>query len=324
MQRDSELAEIQTFSLKQHFDHEEEEFTPWLVENIDLLGRDNLLNVPLEVQQSEASIGRYRADIIAQDPETNRTVIIENQFGETDHTHLGQSLVYSAGTEADVVVWIAENFTNEHISVFRWLNNRTDKEAVFFAIEVSLKQIGDSPYAPEFTAVERPDEWSDHVREENLSNTSRQQLQFWNEYADRARKRGTPELAGSSPSGNASHSVRIGHSGVYIRPTARFRRDELIAMIRFTDAETTFAGINREQFEQALQDAVAKHNPTYFTADISEKIRWDKAEEGKAYDHIHLYRDDVNFEQQSKWKEYQEWLLEATQLYKSALDEVLD
>lgn len=324
MNEDSELAELVTVSVNEYFDNEEEEFTPWLAENISLLEHDDLLNIPLEVQQREASVGRYRADIIAQDPETDRMIVIENQFGETDHTHLGQALVYTAGTDADIVVWIAEEFTDEHISVLRWLNNRTDEEAAFFAIEISLNQIGDSPYAPAFTAVERPDEWSNRVRTENLSDTGRMQLQFWNEYADRAQERGTPQLAGTSPSDGASHSIHIGHSGVYIRPTARFISNELVAMIRFTSGDTTFGGINQERFKQEIQDEVAGHDLTYFDEDISDMLEWDVAEEGKKYDHIRLYRNDVDFEQRENWEEYHDWLLEAAQLYENTLNRILE
>jgi hypothetical protein len=323
MDKDSELAELKTVSVNEYFDHEEKDFTPWLAENISLLEHDDLLNIPLEVQQREASVGRYRADIVARDPETDRTVVIENQFGETDHTHLGQSLVYTAGMEADIVVWIAENFTDEHASVLRWLNDRTDEEAAFFGIQVGLRQIEDSPYAPEFTAFQRPDEWSNRVRSENLSDTERKQLQFWNGYVERAREQSLPQLTGSSPSDGASHAVRIGHGGVYIRPTARFGRNELIAMIRFTESDETFGGINPERFEQVLQNTVNEHDLTYFDAEISDQLLWDEAEEGKTYDHIRLYRDDTDLENEEKWSSYHDWLLEAAQLYEIALDEVL-
>lgn len=323
MDENPDLAELQTVSINEYFEHEEQDFTPWLARNIDLLSGDDLLNIPLEVQQTEASVGRYQADIIADDPETDRTIVIENQFGETDHTHLGQSLVYTAGRAADVVVWIAEEFTSEHISVFRWLNGRTDEEAAFFAIEVSLKRIEDSPYAPAFTAVERPDEWSNRVRAENLSETERKQLQFWTEYADRAREQGMPQLAGSTPSGGASHTVRIGQGGAYIRPTFRFSRNELIAMIRFTDEDTNFAGINKEQFEHELENAVSKHSPIYFDTSITDEIRWDEAGEGESYDHILLIRGDVDPEQQDEWSEYHDWLLEAAQLYEETISTVL-
>lgn len=323
MDEDTELAKLKTVSVDKYFDHEEEEFTPWLADNISLLEHEDLLNIPLEVQQQEAFVGRYRADIIARDPETDRVIVIENQFGQTDHTHLGQSLVYTAGREADIVVWIAEDFTDEHVSVLRWLNNRTDEEAAFFGIQVGLKQIEGSPYAPEFTAVQRPDEWSKRVRSENLSDTERKQLRFWNEYVERAQEQNLPQLAGSSPSDRASHTVRIGHGGVYIRPTARFRSDELIAMIRFTESNKTFGGINQAHFEQALQNAVSKYELTHFDLKITDQLLWDEAEEDKTYDHIHLYKENTNLDHEDEWSTYHDWLLEAGQLYEFALNEVL-
>lgn len=323
MDDDSELATLKSVSVNEYFDHEEEDFTPWLADNISLLEHDDLLNIPLEVQQCEASVGRYRADIIARDPETDRVIVIENQFGQTDHTHLGQSLVYTAGREADIVVWIAEDFTDEHVSVLRWLNDRTDEDAAFFGIQVGLKQIEDSPYAPEFTAVQRPDEWSKRVRSESLSDTERKQLRFWNEYVERVQEQNLPRLAGSSPSDRASHSVRIGHGGVYIRPTARFGSDELIAMIRFTESDETFGGINQERFEQALENAVSEHELTYFDSEISDQLLWDEAERGKTYDHIHLYRENTDLDHEEKWSTYHDWLIEAAQIYEFAIDEVL-
>jgi hypothetical protein len=42
-------------------------------------------------------------------------VVIENQFGRTDHRHLGQILTYLAGVErAKTVVWIAETIQADH------------------------------------------------------------------------------------------------------------------------------------------------------------------------------------------------------------------
>ena len=100
--------------------------------------------------------------------------------------------------------------------------------------------------------------------------------------------------------------------------------NELVAMIRFTDSETTFGGIDRTEFEHALEDAVTQYDPTYFDTDILDKSQWDEAEEGKSYDHIRLRRDGVDFTQQDEWDEYHDWLLEAAQLYEEALQKVLE
>ena len=54
----------------------------------------------LEVEAVERPVGSFRADILARAvDEAGHRVIIENQFGLTDHGHLGQILTYLAGVE---------------------------------------------------------------------------------------------------------------------------------------------------------------------------------------------------------------------------------
>ncbi|BAW31207.1 conserved hypothetical protein [Methanothermobacter sp. MT-2] len=55
----------------------------------------------------------YRLDILAYESGTERKIVIENQFGTTNHKHLGQLITYIAGFNAEVVVWIAEDFKKE-------------------------------------------------------------------------------------------------------------------------------------------------------------------------------------------------------------------
>ena len=74
--------------------HEAHEFTPWLAENVGLLG--DVLGLPLELKAREHKVGRYSLDLLLSDS-AERTVIVENQFGQTDHDHLGQALDVSRG-----------------------------------------------------------------------------------------------------------------------------------------------------------------------------------------------------------------------------------
>src|SRR4051794_20944267 len=73
------------------------DFTPWLAENIDVLADE--LGLTLTVVGTEVLVGQFRLDIQAQDDD-GRVVIVENQLEKTDHSHLGQCLVYAAGLEA--------------------------------------------------------------------------------------------------------------------------------------------------------------------------------------------------------------------------------
>ena len=136
---------------------ESADFTPWLAENIDVLADE--VGLTLTVVGTEIPVGEFRVDIQAEDGE-GRPVVIENQLERTDHSHLGQCLVYAAGLEASTVIWITTQFRDDFRRALDWLNERTDTGIQFFGIEVSVVQIGDTgPQAPVFDVVSRPNDW---------------------------------------------------------------------------------------------------------------------------------------------------------------------
>jgi hypothetical protein len=140
---------------------EASDFTPWLAENLDVLGEE--LGLTLNLVATEVSVGDFRLDIRAETPD-GRTVIIENQLERTDHSHLGQILIYASGLEANTVVWVAPTFRDEYRRALDWLNERTDAGVDFVGVEVSVVQIGDGPRAPVFEVVARPNDWQKSVK----------------------------------------------------------------------------------------------------------------------------------------------------------------
>jgi hypothetical protein len=60
--------------------------------------------------------------------------------------------MYLAGVEhARTVVWIAETIKEDHRAAIDWLNLNTVKEFSFFAIQIELARIGNSPPAPRWS-----------------------------------------------------------------------------------------------------------------------------------------------------------------------------
>ncbi len=92
-------------------------------------------------------------------------VLIENQLERANLQHLGQLLAYLAGLEAKIVIWVATGFHESYLSAIRWLNDHTTDPYSFFAVRVRVVQIGESPFAPVFDVIERPNEWERTVRE---------------------------------------------------------------------------------------------------------------------------------------------------------------
>lgn len=94
--------------------HEALDFTKWLSEpdNLEILSDE--IGIGVELVQTEANIGRYNVDILAQEENTGRKIIIENQLETTDHSHLGQLITYAAGLEAEYIVWLVREAREEH------------------------------------------------------------------------------------------------------------------------------------------------------------------------------------------------------------------
>lgn len=190
------MASTPTFSRlldiepRQAWAHEAHAFTPWLADNLDRLSE--AIGVPLELTGREVGVGRYSADILATNPQDGSTVLIENQLEWSDHTHMGQILTYLAGLEAQVVIWLAPQFREEHLSALRWLNQHTDERFSFFAVRLRVVQIADSPLAPLFDVLEKPNSWDRSLQKTARAATtpadpdvSARRDAFWTLYSER-------------------------------------------------------------------------------------------------------------------------------------------
>jgi len=152
-----DFGTIKSVDIKDIWKNEPHDFTPWLADNLDVLGQ--LIGLDLELISCEADAGDFRLDILAQDLDTNGMVIIENQFDSTDHKHLGQLITYASYYKAGVVIWVAEEIREEHRAAIDWLNNITDDTVGFFAVEINVIRIDDSKPALNFKLKAFPNEW---------------------------------------------------------------------------------------------------------------------------------------------------------------------
>lgn len=152
-----ELGSIEEVNIRTVWPHEASCFTPWLADNISLLSE--ALGMDLEKGETEKQLGSLFVDILTKDS-AGQTVVIENQLEATNHDHLGRLLIYAAGYEARIVIWVAARFTDEHRAAIEWLNTETRNRVAFYGAEVRVVKIGDSLPAPEFRLVVRPDTWS--------------------------------------------------------------------------------------------------------------------------------------------------------------------
>ena len=146
----------------------------------------------LEPIASESAVGEFRLDILARDS-SGRAVAIENQFGPTNHKHLGQLLTYTAGVGeegigAKTAVGIAEAFCEEHRRALDRLNEVSGTRTGFFGVVLEAWQIDDSKPAVKFLVVSKPNSWAKQIAEESSVPTQAQSLyrEFWTSFKEYA------------------------------------------------------------------------------------------------------------------------------------------
>ena len=299
---DKDLGRLEKVELRDIWRDEAAEFTPWLAQkaNLEILGAT--LGIDLELEARERPVGPFRADILCKDIGTDRWVLIENQLERTDHNHLGQLLTYASGLEAVTIVWIAARFTEEHRSTLDWLNRITDDSFRFFGLEVELWRIGDSPAAPKFNVVSKPNDWSQSVGQAaralddaELSGTRALQREYWAAFDRVLVAAGGPVAGGKKPQPQPWMAYRIGRShlhlaAVMIRPRAQVR------------AELYFSGANAKAFFHLLaaqEDEIER--------DLGFALDWEELPEGQD-SRTSICLNDADPEDVADWPRQHQWL----------------
>jgi hypothetical protein len=185
------LGSLRRVDAREVWKHEAHDFTPWLVENIDMLGE--CLGMELEVLHREAAVGDFSLDILARDLGRGRTVVIENQLEVTDHSHLGQLITYAAGNEAGTVIWVSREFREEHRQALDWLNRGDGATTEYFGVVLEVLQVDDSKPAVNFRLVASPNNWSRQAKlaagTEELSGKRLAYQQFFQKLIDELREK---------------------------------------------------------------------------------------------------------------------------------------
>ena len=243
------LGKFERVPLNKAWPTEDGNFTPWLAEPgvIGLLGE--ALGMELEIEAVEHWVGSFRADILARaTEEVDHRVVIENQFGRTDHKHLGQVLTYLAGIEnAKTIVWIAETIAADHRAAIDWLNTYTADEFSFFAIEIELWRIDNSPPAPRFNVIASPNDWTRearsaarHIGEAELAERHHVRLSYWASFGEFLQTKGSQFRIRRA---NKDHwfEFPIGRSGFVISATISTDKQRVgVELYINSDADKTY------------------------------------------------------------------------------------
>ena len=291
------LGQLKNLTLKSVWNHEEHDFTPWLAEEDHLAALSNAIGMDLQLDKIEVPVGPYWADILAKDA-SGEYVVIENQFGKTNHDHLGKLLTYGATLGASAVVWIAEQFTDEHRKTMEWLNERTIDSLSLYAVQLEVLQIDESPPAIRFNVICQPNEVVRAATAAKsagaLTETQQMQLEFWTMFRDRLLEKKVIPSA-QTPRPQYWFDVALGRSNIFLSNILDTYAGRIGIRIYIGNriAEAALAQLEKDK------DAIEN--------EIGEKLSWNPTPE-KRDKIIGLFRS-VDVSNRDAWPEYCDWLV---------------
>lgn len=299
----------QNADLRDAWEHEEKDFTPWLAmpENLAKLGEILGLN-QLELIRTEHPVGRFFVDIFCTDDEGE--VIIENQLERTDHTHLGQIITYAAGVKAKKIIWIAKDIQPEHAAAIEFLNENTNEDLNFFAVQIKVANVNEN-FIPDLNVVVRPNNWTKESRVSTRaavmsSPTTQLQRFYWSSLVsyldenDLDLRRPRVQSAGWVP-------ISLGRSGfkICLKVNTVAQNIAVELYIDHQDAQLMF---NKLKLDQATIE-----QETGLTLD------WQELPNRHAC-RIEFVRDNSSLSEQSLWPEYIKWHIEVSTKFYQAFE----
>jgi len=253
------LSKLNKVDLRNVWGHEALYFTNWIAkpENIELLSEE--IGIDIKIIGTEANVGRFNVDILAEEESSGRKIVIENQLENTNHDHLGKIITYASGYDAEIIIWIVGNYREEHQKAIDWLNEHTDEQINFFLIKIELWQIEGSNPAPKFEIIISPNEWAKAIKTGvaggELTDTKIQQLDFWTKFREYVQTNDT-NIRLQTPRPQHWYDVSMGSSDAHIGLTINTRENLIGCEIYINKNKDLFKYLQerKQEIEEKIGD----------------------------------------------------------------------
>jgi len=294
------MGRLERVDLRTIWNSEPGDFTPWLAEESSLKLLGETIGIDLELEAQEKDVGPFRADILCKNTISNEWVLIENQLEKTDHTHLGQLMTYAAGLNTVTIVWIALRFTDEHRAALDWLNGITEDRFSFFGLEIEAWRIGESPIAPKFSVVCKPNDWTKSVHTSvaggELTETRQLQQHYWatlSQYLVDSKS----AIKSQKAHPNSSADFALGRTNLFLRAFANMQaqRISVTVVCNGPDGKAFFHLLKRDQM--AIE------------SELDFQIVWNELP-GIDQSRIEIRNENADPRNQDDWMNQHKWMAE--------------
>ena len=279
------------------------EFSKWLAtDGIDYIKQ--ALNVELISEGTEIKPnGKFVTDIVLSvdqqyEYEKPEKIVIENQYGRSDHAHFSKLITYAVANEAKYAVWICEDIHPEHKSSIDWLNENTNDNINFYVFKAVVEKIGDSNECFNLIPICEPNEehkicMSTNKKELNELNIAR--LKFWqvfsseisiNDYPFNSRK-ARPQYW---------YNVSIGSSQAHISVCILSVEKKVRLDLWISNNKSLYDNLYNQK--NKIEEVVGR------------KLIWDRKDGAKASSISYFLTNDIDVYNTEKYEEYAKIILE--------------
>jgi hypothetical protein len=304
------LGELKKVPLRNIWKNEAYEFTPWLVNNLEQIGK--AIGLELEFEAQEVAVGPYSADILAKDAGTDKFVVIENQLEKTDHDHLGKCITYASVLDASAVIWIASKFSEEHKKALDWLNDHTSEEIGFYGIKLELWQIDNSQPAVRFNVISEPNavvrQASQRKEQGELSETRKTQLEFWTSFRQRLSETGKIRSL-QTPRPQYWFDIALGKSGINLSNTFNTDKNEIGVRVY----------IGNKKVEEWFPYFESKKE--LIETSIGSKLVWNPYPDNR--DKVIILCKPFNLQNSEDWINSVNWLVDETIKFREVFSKII-
>ena len=292
-----QLATFTAVDLATQWQNEPADLTPWLFDNLDILASE--IGIELDGETIEKQVGRYFADIVARDSNGD-IVVIENQLGSIDHDHVGKAITYAGCMNAKTIIWIARDFTPEHLMAIEWLSSNLKQQGIaLYAVKIELWRIDNSRPAISFNVlnknIEIPESVVLHHNPETLTELKRIQYDFWEQFrAALIDKKVLIKPRQAKP--RYWFDIPLGKAGIHISCTASPQKNKIGVRVYIQKKIAIPVFEELFKYKQEIESS------------MGEALTWDP--NSKAQDKIILLEKELNFSNHAAWPDGIAWMID--------------
>ena len=128
----------QTKWIRETWQHEANDFTPWLEGHLELVS--DCTGLELHYLGTEVAAAGGRADIVAWESKSKSKVVIENQIEAANTRHFQQLISYGEDLQAQIRIWIAAHFNKKIRRLIieqNWKNESKPDGAIYYLLRIA-------------------------------------------------------------------------------------------------------------------------------------------------------------------------------------------